>query len=99
MAFSYQFQKQLEYRAAADPSRWWLYRSAIDQCDYARYQWQALYYARSPYQKWDQDGNGSDDIECVRNKLHELRTLLGTEAYYAGRMPSPVPLWAFTPIQ
>ena len=34
-------------------------------------------------------------LEELRNRLEELRDVMGEEAYYAGRLPPPVPIWRF----
>ena len=38
------------------------------------------------------------DLDCRLEALHRLKAMLGREAYYAGEMPDPVPLWRFTEI-
>jgi len=79
-----------DYRAHLDKVQWvysekhWLYTRAIRECDQAWDVWEKLY------------GWGSE--QAVRMALAELRELIGNEAYYSGRLPAPVPLWSFTPI-
>ena len=54
------------------------------------------------FQCWDwlhaaQGGEGRDE-EYWSESLERLRKLLGDEAYFAGAMPPPAPLWRFREI-
>ena len=65
---------------------------------------------RSLYKAWDTlDDVLLNDVEIRsrtnrtvefwrRNKLAQLRLMIGEDAYNLGRMPPPVPLWAFVEI-
>ena len=52
--------------------------------------WYQLYYAR---QNWQMPQKNWFDEETRLEHLERLRELLGDEAYFAGRMPAPVPTW------
>lgn len=52
------------------------------------------------YQVWGTLTYDHGDIcaTSMREKLNDLRRLIGDKAYYEGRLPLPVPIWSFQPL-
>jgi hypothetical protein len=80
------------YRRHVEVWRW----TYLHQRDY----WETvLHETDSLFQCWDwlhaaQGGEGRDETYW-RHSLRRLRDLLGPQAYQAGQMPPPVPVWRF----
>ena len=83
--FQTRYLETLEMRALLSPHAGAAIFEAAWYTREAMAAWRAAEYARQP---------GLDTVNR-RRTLRELRDLLGPHDYYAGRMPDPVPLWAF----
>lgn len=64
-------------------------RSVVEQVDSLYWAWDWLYDAQAP--------EGFVDSRRI-NALWRLKNIIGEEAYWAGRMPLPVPIHRFHPI-
>ena len=72
---------------AGDTRRWWYWQEALWETDRLYHVWDALHAA--------QGGEWPDEIFRLK-WLRNMREMIGEEAYAAGRMPPPVPIWRFS---
>ena len=86
--FNRAYRRTLEVRQVADRPRWQEYQTAVEETE-------------SLYQLWDTARDARCECYYVhfrRRALKRLRDRLGEDDYAAGRLPPPVPLWRFRPI-
>jgi hypothetical protein len=88
LAFNRAYRQHLSIRQPVELIRWWEFRTALQETDQL-------------YNVWDTVRDARCDFYYVtvrRQALKRLRSLLGDEAYYFGRLPPHVPLWRFQEI-
>ena len=85
IAFNRRCHRVLATRADTELHReqWWT--DVLSETDQLYYVWDALADAH----------NESQSIAFRRQSLGRLRELIGSEAYYSGRLPPSVPVWRF----
>lgn len=81
-AYGRHADRQLEESRPLDAGYWWQVRCERLDC---RRAWDVLAMAQCE----------SFTAEARRERLAELERVLGMADYFAGRMPSPVPVWRF----
>lgn len=84
LAANYAFRTYVEARLAFN-GRWGEGDEVLAECCRLAAAWSAARQAQGP---------GS--VAARREGLKQLRQVLGAEAYYAGRMPPPIPVWRLT---
>ena len=88
IAFNREYRHTLEAQAALYPADGWAIHEAIAECDRLYQVWDTCRDAESGYYY----------LSVRRGALKRLRELVGGEAYYAGCLPPPVPVWRFVRI-
>lgn len=91
-------QVRAQWRLAQWHRDWVREQAILSGGEYTEYrrQWDAaVAEAERLYAIWDtlDDACAWPEHECGRDKLADLRDLIGHAAYYQGAMPPPVPLW------
>lgn len=85
LSFNRSYRQHLETRMTIETVRWWELHEALQETDRLYYIWDSVREARCHHSY----------ITSRRHALKRLRELLGDEAYFAGTMPSHVPIWRF----
>jgi hypothetical protein len=89
LAFNRAYRQNLSIRQPVELSRWWELRAALQETDHLYQIWDTVRDARCDYYY----------VTVRRQALKKLRSLVGDEAYYFGRLPPYVPLWRFQEIE
>jgi hypothetical protein len=89
LAFNRAYRRQMELRQGVEIVRQEEYQVILNETDQLYYIWDAVRDARSEYYY----------ISVRRGALKKLRTAIGEEAYYGGKLPPHVPLWRFQRIE
>jgi hypothetical protein len=87
--FNRSYRRYLDMRQPVDRARWWEYQTALEETEQLYHIWDTVRDAR---------------CECYyvhirRRALKSLRSMIGDEDYYAGKLPPYVPLWRFQEIE
>lgn len=85
LAFNRAYRQQMATRQTVEPVHWWEFQEAVNEADQLYQIWDAVRDARCGYYY----------VTVRRQALKKLLDMLGSEAYYEGRLPPYVPLWRF----
>src|SRR5262249_38762752 len=88
LSFNRAYRQHLSVRQPVELIRWGELRTALLETDQLHQLWDTVRDARCDYYY----------VTVRRQALKTLRTMLGDEAYYFGRLPPPVPVWRFQEI-
>jgi hypothetical protein len=87
--FNRSYRRYLDLRQPVDRARWWEYQTALEETEQLYHIWDTVRDARCECYY----------IHIRRRALKTLRTTIGEEDYYNGKLPPYVPLWRFQEIQ
>ena len=88
LAFNRAYRQNLTIRQPVELVRCWELRTAMQETEYLYQVWDTVRDARCEYYY----------VTVRRQALKKLRTMLGNDAYYFGRLPPAVPIWRFQEI-
>lgn len=86
MQFNRAYRLHAQTRQSFELHRWWEWQETLSETDRLFHCWDWLHAA--------QGGEGREEAYW-RTSLVRLRQLIGDEAYMAGTMPPPAPVWRF----
>jgi hypothetical protein len=86
--FNRSYRRNLDLRQPVERARWWEFQTALEETEQLYHIWDTVRDAR---------------CECYyvhirRRALKSLRTMIGEDAYYSGKLPPYVPVWRFQEI-
>jgi hypothetical protein len=88
LAFNRAYRQNLTIRQPVELVRCWELRAAMQETEHLYQVWDTVRDARCDYYY----------VTVRRQALKKLRTMLGDDAYYFGRLPPAVPIWRFQEI-
>jgi hypothetical protein len=88
LAFNRAYRQHMDIQQTMYPSRFWWYRTVIQETDHLYQIWDTVRDARCEYYY----------VTVRRQALKRLRDTLGEKQYYEGALPPYVPLWRFQSI-
>lgn len=76
------FREVYGFRQSLEPHKWWQYNEVLCESESASRVWELVRDA----------ANENHHVTTRRSSLASLKFLLGSEDYYAGRLPPPIPV-------